>query len=250
MRTIIHTYKYKDKADDTIYLDISNPGYDGSAQNEKAALIIYDLKGYQTDLDGTFYDQAFVLNDGDFTLQANLYINDVEIKNYDRGYTIDNDTIRLQKDLDLSGYALKNFQPKIIITGLSNSKDGHIVKFGNSEKAMAPFLCILDGVSVKILDKGDSKNCERIGFRFFIYPLSTRPLQQLSYKTFKSIRNANGLEYQYVEPVLINKKIKFNPGQHLELNLCQPDDPLQSALANTKSALVSLILIDDYSFTR
>ena len=108
MRTIIHTYKYKEKADDTIYFDISNPGYDGSAQNEKAALIIYGLKGYQTDVDGTFYDQAFVLDDGDFTLQTNLDMNGFEIKNYDRGYRIENDTIKLQKNLDLSGYELSN----------------------------------------------------------------------------------------------------------------------------------------------
>ena len=69
-------------------------------------------------------------------------------------------------------------------------------------------------------------------------------------KSFKSIRNANGLEYQYAELGIGNKKIKFNPGQDLKVLLCQPDDPFHSELANTKSALVSLILIDDYSFTR
>ena len=81
-RTIIHTHKYKDN-DDTIYLDISNPGYDGSSPLEKAALIIYGAKGYQTDVDGTIYDEAFVVDDsGDFTLQTNLDMNGFKIKNY------------------------------------------------------------------------------------------------------------------------------------------------------------------------
>ena len=71
-RTIIHTHKYKDN-DNTIYFDISNTGYDGSSPLEKAALIIYGVKGYQTDVDGAVYDQAFVIEDGgDFTLQTNL----------------------------------------------------------------------------------------------------------------------------------------------------------------------------------
>ena len=177
-------------------------------------------------------------------------MNGFSFKNYDRGYTIDNDTIRLQKDLDLSGYALKNFLPKIIIPGTFNSKDNGNVKFGNSIHVMAPFPCILDGVSVKILDKGDSKNFDKIGVRFVIRPRPDAPFASLENIAFKSIRNANGLEYQYVEPVLHNKKIKFNPGHDLRLLLCQPDDPFHSELANTKSALVSLILIDDYSFTR
>ena len=246
-RTIIHTHKYKDN-DNTIYFDISNPGYDGSSPLEKAALIIYGIKGFQADVDGTVYDQAFVIDDGEITLQTDLDLNGFSLKNYDRGYTIDNDTIRLQKDLDLSGYALKNFRPKIIIPGLFNSKDDdHEVKFGNSEKVMAPFPCILDGVSVLILDKGASKNFERIGFRFIIRPA---PSVSLENRAFKSIRNANGLKYQYAEPVLLNEKIKFNPGQDIRVILCQPDDPFHSPLANTKSALVSLILIDDYSFTR
>ena len=250
-RTIIHTHKYKDN-DNTIYFDISNPGYDGSSPLEKAALIIYGIKGYQTDVEGTVYDQAFVIDDGEITLQTDLDLNGFSFKNYDRGYAIDNDTIRLKKDLDLSGYALKNFRPKIIIPGLFNSKDDvHQVKFGNSEFVMAPFPCIIDGVSVRILDKGASKNYERIGFRFIIRPLT--PGVSIDNVAFKSIRNANGLEYQYAEPVLNNnnnKKIKFNPGQVLRVILCQPDDPFHSNLANTKFALVSLILIDDYSFTR
>ena len=216
-------------------------------------MIIYGIKGYQTDVEGTVYDQAFVIDDGEITLQTDLDLNGFSFKNYDRGYTIDNDTIKLQKDLDLSGYALKNFQPRIIIPGLykkPSSHDGNSVKFGNTEKLMAPFPCIIDGVSVLILDKGGSKNFERVGFQFHVSPLSTRPLQRLTKTVFKSIRNANGLQYQYAEPIYLNKKNKFNPGQYLELYLCKPDDAFQANLDNTKTALVSLILIDDYSFTR
>ena len=82
-RTIIHTHKYTAN-DDTIYLDISNSGYDGSSVQEKAALIIYGVKGYQTDVDGIVYDSVFLVDDaGDFTLQTNLDMNGFDIKNYD-----------------------------------------------------------------------------------------------------------------------------------------------------------------------
>ena len=70
-RTIIHTYKYADN-DDTIYFDISNSAYDGSSPLEKAALIVYGVKGYQTDVDGAVYDQSFIIDNGDFTLQTNF----------------------------------------------------------------------------------------------------------------------------------------------------------------------------------
>ena len=100
-RTIIHTRKYKD-SDNTIYLDISNSGYDGSSPLEKAALIIYGVKGYQTDVDGTVYDQAFVIDDGDFTLQTDLDLNGFSLKNYDRGYTIENDEINFEKSIDMN----------------------------------------------------------------------------------------------------------------------------------------------------
>ena len=100
-RTIIHTHKYKDN-DDTIYLDISNSGYDGSSPLEKAALIIYGIKGYQTDVDGTVYDQAFVIDDGDFTLQTDLDMNGFSLKNYDRGYSIKNDEINFEKSIDMN----------------------------------------------------------------------------------------------------------------------------------------------------
>ena len=101
-RTIIHTRKYKDN-DSIIYFDISNPGYDGSSPVEKAALIIYGIKGYQTDIDGTVYDQAFVLDAvGDFVLQTNLAMNGFEIKNYDRGYKIENDEINFEKRIDMN----------------------------------------------------------------------------------------------------------------------------------------------------
>ena len=100
-RTIIHTHKYKDN-DNTIYFDISNSGYDGSSPLEKAALIIYGIKGYQTDVDGTVYDQAFVIDDGDFTLQTDLDINGFSLKNYDRGYSIKNDEINFEKSIDMN----------------------------------------------------------------------------------------------------------------------------------------------------
>ena len=249
MRIIIHTYKSQDKTDDTIYLDITNPGYDTSLPNEKAALIIYWLKGYQADVSGSVYDQAFVIDDGDSTLQTDLDLNGFSLKNYDRGYTIDNDTIRLQKDLDLSGYALKNFRPKIIIPGEWKSDENRIgsrtyAKFGNDWRVMAPFPCILDGVSILILDKGGSQNYEKIGFMF----RKSYDSYSLSHKVFKSIRNANGLEYQYVEPRLRGRSIKLNLGEMISLNLVRVDDDFYRAPNNTKHALVSLILIDDFSY--
>ena len=101
-RTIIHTRKYKDN-DNSIYLDISNSGYDGSSPLEKAALIIYGVKGYQTDVDGTVYDQAFVIDDGDFTLQTDLDLNGFSLKNYDPpGYSIENDEINFEKSIDMN----------------------------------------------------------------------------------------------------------------------------------------------------
>ena len=169
-RTIIHTHKYKNN-DNTIYFDISNVGYDGSSTLEKAALIIYGVKGYQTDVDGAVYDQAFVIDDsGDFTLQTNLDMNGFSLKNYDRGYTIENDTFKLQKDLDLNGYSLKNFQPRIIITGewkFDENVSGNrtFVKFGSNIRVMAPFPCLLEGISTLIIEqKGASRTYERIGF--------------------------------------------------------------------------------------
>ena len=100
-RTIINTRKYKDN-DNTIYLDISNSSYSGSSPLEKAALIIYGAKGYQTDVDGTVYDQAFVIEDGDFTLQTDLDLNGFSLKNYDRGYKIENDEINFEKSIDMN----------------------------------------------------------------------------------------------------------------------------------------------------
>ena len=90
-------------------MDISNPGYDGSSPNEKAALIIYGLKGYQADVSGSVYDQAFVIDDGDITLQTDLDLNGFSLKNYDRGYTIVNDTIKLQKRFRSKRLCVKKF---------------------------------------------------------------------------------------------------------------------------------------------
>ena len=246
-RTIIHTRKYKDN-DNTIYLDISNSGYDGSSPLEKAALIIYGVKGYQTDVDGTVYDQAFVIDDGDFTLQTDLDMNGFSLKNYDRGYTIDNDTIRLQKDLDLSGYAIKNLQPRIVITGeweSDGNKGGgrNYVKFGNNLRVMAPFPCLIEGVSALIIElKGASRTYERIGFGFRI------PGSLLSDVPFTSVRNADGLKYQYAAPQdSKGARIRLDSGQYFALSLSRPGHP-ESQLVNTKRVLVSLILIDDFSF--
>ena len=245
-RTIIHTHKYKDN-DNTIYLDISNSGYDGSSPLEKAALIIYGVKGFQADVDGAVYDQAFVIEDGgDFTLQTNLDMNDFDIKNYDRGYKIENDTIKLQKDLDLSGYALKNFQPRIIITGEWNSGENvagnrTFVKFGSNIRVMVPFPCLLDGVSALIIDtKGASQSFERIGFAFRI------PGSFLS-GSIESISNANGLKYQYAKPRLYTGKREIlTPGNYFALYLLNGDTG--TPLANTKQVLISLILMDDFSY--
>ena len=246
-RTIIHTRKYKDN-DDTIYLDISNSGYDGSSPLEKAALIVYGVKGYQTDVDGTVYDQAFVIEDGEITLQTDLDLNGFSFKNYDRGYTIDNDTIRLQKDLDLSGYALKNWQPRIVITGEWQSDENkgggrNFVKFGNNLRVMAPFPCLIEGVSALIIElKSASRTYERIGFGFRI------PGSLLTDVPFTSVRNANGLKYQYAAPQSSNgARIRLDSGQYFALSLSRPSHP-ESPLVNTKRVLVSLILIDDFSF--
>ena len=236
-RTIIHTRKYKDN-DDTIYLDISNSGYDGSSPLEKAALIIYGIKGYQTDVDGTVYDQAFVIDDGDFTLQTDLDMNGFSLKNYDRGYKIENDTIKLQKDLDLSGYALKNLQPRIVIPGEWKSDENKIgnktfVKFGNNIRVMAPFPCLIDGISALIIEnKGASRTFERIGFAFRLAGSFRDDIP------FKSVRNAGGLKYQYAEPRrLSGEREKLEPGKYFAINLSQHDHP-DINLSNTKRVLV------------
>ena len=101
-RTIIHTRKYQNN-DDTIYLDISNSAYDGSSAVEKAALTVYGVKGYQTDVDGAVYDQSYVIDsNGNFSLLTNLDMNGFDIKNYDRGYTIKDDEIDFEKNIDLN----------------------------------------------------------------------------------------------------------------------------------------------------
>ena len=250
MRIIFNTYKLKDKNDDTIYFDILNPGYDGSAPSEKAALIIYGVKGYQSDIDGIIYDDVFFLaSDGDFTLQTNLDMNFFQIKNYDPGFVTDSDTIKLEKDLDLNGNALKNFQPRIVITGEWNSDENvtgnrTFVKFGNNLRVMAPFPCLLDGISALIIEqKGASRTYERIGFNF------TLPRGLYSDRPFTSVRNASGLKYQYAEPRYGGERKKIDPGDYFAVYLSQHDH-LDKGLSNTKQVLVSLILIDDFSFKK
>ena len=248
-RTIIHTHKYKDN-DNTIYLDITNPGYDGSSPLEKAALIIYGIKGFQADVDGTVYDQSFVIDDGDFTLQTNLDMNDFEIINYDRGYTIVGDTIRLQKDLDLRGYALKNFKPRIIIPGDWKTGYGNYVKFGNNHYAMAPFSCTLYATAVVIVKRvNDSKNYDEIGLNFRIRPTNQFDLA-LNYTIFKETRSSDDLRFQYMVPVLPGSKfVKINAGEVITLRLVQANNRNFATLTNTEEAIVNLILLDDYSFT-
>ena len=279
IRIIFNTYKLKDKNDDTIYFDILNPGYDGSAPSERAALIIYGVKGYQSDIDGIIYDDVFFLaSDGDFTLQTNLDMNFFQIKNYDPGFATDSDTIKLekdldlngyllknfrlpgfatdsntiklQKDLDLNGYSLKNFQPRIVITGEWNSDENvtgnrTFVKFGNNLRVMAPFPCLLDGISALIIEnKGASRTYERIGFNF------TLPGDLRDGVPFKSVRNASGLKYQYAEPRWgSGERKKIDPGDYFGVYLSQHDHT-NIGLSNTKRVLVSLILIDDFSFKK
>ena len=212
-RTIIHTHKYKNN-DDTIYLDISNSGYDGSSVQEKAALIIYGVKGYQTDVDGLVYDSVFLVDDaGDFTLQTNLDMNGFDIKNYDPPGLRLLKTIQsnCKKNLDLNGYSLKNFQPRIIITGewkFGENVGGNrtYVKFGNSVNVMTPFPCLLGGISALITEKKDnSKAYDRIGFNFTVVYMV-----YWSDGPFQSVRNAGGLKYQYAEPHGGNEKLDLD----------------------------------------
>ena len=111
---------------------------------------------------------------------------------------------------------------------------------------MAPFSCILDGAFILILDKGSSYNYEKIGFMF----RKSYDSYSLFNKVFKSIRNTNDLEYQYVEPRLSgNRSIKINQGEYFTLNLVKVnDEPFNHPPNYIKHALVSLILIDDFSY--
>ena len=106
---------------------------------------------------------------------------------------------------------------------------------------MVPFPCLLDGVSALIIDtKGASRSFERIGFAFRI------PGSLLD-GAVKSIRNANGLRYQYAAPRISDgKRERLTPGNYFALYLCHPDSG--APLANTKQVLVSLILMDDFSY--
>ena len=245
IRIIFNTYKLKDKNDDTIYFDILNPGYDGSAPSEKAALIIYGVKGYQSDIDGIIYDDVFFLHsDGDFTLQTNLDMNYFEIKNYDRGYTIDNDTIRLQKDLDLNGYAFKDFRPKIIIPGTWDKKeilkppsDRRYVKFGNDRGVIVPFPCILDGLAIS--SEYHDSPFEKIGVKFEI--------SSIAHKVFKSTRDIRGDQYQYVAPRLSgDRSIKLNEGDSISIYfVALGNNPFSAPPKIATYAFVSLVLIDD-----
>ena len=176
-------------------------------------------------------------------------MNFFQIKNYDPGFVTDNDIIKLEKDLDLNGYSLKNFQPRIVITGEWKSDENvtgnrTFVKFGSNIRVMAPFPCLLEGISTLIIEqKGASRTYERIGFNF------TLPSGLQSDFPFTSVRNADGLKYQYAEPRYLDERKQINPGDYFGVYLSQHDHR-DRGLSNTKRVLVSLILIDDFSFKK
>ena len=144
----------------------------------------------------------------------------------------------------LSGYAVKNLQPRIVITGEwkfdeNVGGDRTFVKFGNNIRVMAPFPCIIEGVAALIIElKGASRTYERIGFALRL------PGTLTTNTPFKSTRNADGLQYQYVE---LGDGYKLNPGNYFAVYLTNPDRP-KSPPVNIKRVLVSLILKDDFSF--
>ena len=86
---------------------------------------------------------------------------------------------------------------------------------------MAPFPCLLDGVSVLILDKGNSRSYKRIGVTIKI------PGSLFTDTPFKSTRNANGLQYQFATPRMNNgQRQRLDAGQIISVYLTQPDHPL------------------------
>ena len=171
-RTIIHTRKYTDN-DDTIYLDISNSAYDGSSPVEKAALIIYGVKGYQPDVDGAVYDQSFFIDDGgDFTLQTNLDMNGFDIKNYDRGYTIEDDEIDFEKNIDLNKkriIGLKNADRDAAAVNLKQVTDFLNTKQNKSyyELIFEYFFDLLDPDSFDMVDSYGS-NIKSVGGKLML----------------------------------------------------------------------------------
>ena len=192
IRGIFHTYKSKNSNDDTIYFDILNPGYAGSAPSEKAALIVYGVKGYQTDINGSIYDDAFFLSSsGDLTFQTNLDLNFFQIKNY--------------------------FPPEpptqMVITGKWKPSTGggsavH-VKFG-ADELMAPFPCIVKGVSAYLLNKtGPSFNEIEI---LVDSSIDGRVYSQNG--VLKRTRAAQNLQYQYLES---NISVKIPVGRFIRL---------------------------------
>ena len=101
---------------------------------------------------------------------------------------------------------------------------------------------LTDGISALIIDKGASLTFERIGFAFRVIG------SLLTNLPFKSIRNAVGLKYQYAAPrTHEGKREKLAAGQYFTVNLSHPNNP-NINLSNTKTVLVSLILIDDFHF--
>ena len=104
---------------------------------------------------------------------------------------------------------------------------------------MSPFPCLIEGVAALIIEqKGASRTYDRIGFSFRL------PGSLLTGVPLKSTRNADGLQYQYVE---VGRSYRLDPGNYFAVYLSDPDHP-KSPPANTKRVLVSLILIDDFSF--
>ena len=170
-RTIINTRKYNEN-DNTINLDISNSSYSGSSVLEKGAVIVYGVKGFQTDVDGAVYDQSF---------------------------TIDNGALTLQTDLDLNGFSLKNYNPRhlLVFSGdylsvyASLNKFG-IVKFNNGFFLFPPFACYLHRISLFIVDKGSEKSFELIDVRVRSGASDFKfPCQQVG----------SNIKHQFVEPL-------------------------------------------------
>ena len=214
IRIIFNTYKNEGENDDTIYFDISNPGYNNAKQNEKAALTVYGIKGFQTNIEGAVYDQSFYIDGGDFTLQTNLDMNGFEIKNY-----------QSQRLIVISGDYKKEY--------VQLKKFG-IVKFGNVFYTMAPLPCIIKRVTIFIASLGDENKYEKIDLRLRL---------ETTTWTFagKNITN-NNFQYQYMEPVLNDgEKIQVPRGSNpsIFMQLLKHNSPLSVKYAEV---LVSLIL--------
>ena len=234
-RTIINTRKYSDN-DKTIYLDISNSGYDGSSPLEKAALIIYGVKGYQTDVDGTVYDNVFVLDDvGDFVLQTNLDMNDFKIKNAVLG-----------SDLDINGYKLLNAPSQLarcfMVFGLYSSSKKSVVFFEKSyfDGVAFPFDVYVYAISCCLKTASSSDRLSSIPN--IVFKLST-PTSTLSYlSTRELVKNEVFYYYDFDKSNVQNFPVKRN--NHLKIELLDKSGSNHSPITNFDSINVTVALKD------